>query len=93
MLGKYIKAEYFIISFAIGILYVYLVQPKKELVYRFPNPNNIDKTIYTDKNENCYKYEVEEKKCTELSKDQIKVQPIVEDFKKELNKKELNKND
>ena len=82
MLGKYIKAEYFIISFAIGILYVYLVQPKKEVVYRFPNPNNLDKLVYTDKNDNCYKYEVEEKNCTEVNKKDIKTQPIVENFLK-----------
>jgi len=87
MLGQYIKLKAFIISFAIGILYVYLVQPKKELVYRFPNPNNIDKTIYTDKNETCYKYEVEEKNCEQLDNSQIQSQPIVEDFKKNFNKK------
>tara|TARA_Y100000385_G_C12875655_1_gene543547 strand:+ start:173 stop:433 length:261 start_codon:yes stop_codon:yes gene_type:complete len=82
MIGKYIKTEYFIISFAIGILYVYLVQPKKEIVYRFPNPNNLDKLTYTDKNDNCYKYEVEEKNCSEVNNSEIKTQPIVEDFKK-----------
>lgn len=82
MIGKYIKIEYFIISFAIGILYVYLVQPKKEIVYRFPNPNNLDKLVYTDKNDNCYKYEVEEKNCTEVNKKDIKIQPIVENFLK-----------
>jgi|TARA_B100000963_G_C22636949_1_gene678114 hypothetical protein len=82
MIGKYIKIEYFIISFAIGILYVYLVQPKKEIVYRFPNPNNLDKLVYTDKNDNCYKYEVEEKNCTEVNKKDIKTQPIVENFLK-----------
>lgn len=87
MLGQYIKLEYFIISFAIGILYVYLVQPKKEIVYRFPNPNNINKLIYTDKNETCYKYKVVEKKCEQLDNSQIQSQPIVEDFKKNFNKK------
>ena len=35
MIGKYIKLEAFIISFAIGILYVYLVQPKKEMYIDF----------------------------------------------------------
>ena len=81
MLGEYIKAEYFIISFAIGILYVYLVQPPKEVVYRFPNPNNVNNLVYTDKNDNCYKYKLEEKIAVMLKED-IKSQPIVEDFKK-----------
>lgn len=82
MLGEYIKAEYFIISFAIGILYVYLVQPPKEVVYRFPNPNNVNNLVYTDKNDNCYKYKLEEKNCSDVKKEDIKSQPIVEDFKK-----------
>jgi hypothetical protein len=82
MIGKYIKLNYFIISFCIGILYVYLVQPKKEIIYRFPNPNNIDKLIYTDKNDNCYKYKLTEKNCNIINKKNIKSQPIVEDFLK-----------
>ena len=81
MLEEYIKLNYFLISFCIGILYVYLVQPSKEIVYRFPNPNNTS-LIYKDKNDNCYKYKIEERNCNELNKNQIKSQPIVEDFKK-----------
>ena len=86
MLGKYIRFDYFIISFAIGILYVYLVQPKKEVVYRFPNPDNLNELIYTDKNDSCYKFKVEEKNCSELDKEEISPQPIIEDFNK--NKKQ-----
>ena len=85
MLGKYIRFDYFIISFAIGILYVYLVQPKKEVVYRFPNPDNLNELIYTDKNDSCYKFKVEEKNCSELNKEEIKPQPIIEDFNKNKN--------
>jgi len=82
MFGNYIKLNLFLISFSIGIFYVYMIQPKKELVYRFPNPNNVSKLIYEDNNETCYKYKVEEKKCSELNKNEIKSQPIIEDFKK-----------
>jgi hypothetical protein len=82
MFSDVIKLHTFIISFGLGMLYVYLVQPKKEVVYRFPNPNNLNKLVYTDKNENCYKYNVQEKNCSELEKDNIKSQPVIEDFKK-----------
>lgn len=82
MLEKYVRLDYFIVSFAIGILYVYLAQPEKEIVYRFPNPNNLNDLIYKDKSDTCYKYKVEEKKCSELNKDQIKQQPILETFNK-----------
>jgi hypothetical protein len=62
------------------MLYVYLVQPPKEIVHRHPNPNNTD-IIYTDKNNTCYKYKVEKRNCNELNKNQIESQPLLEDFK------------
>tara|TARA_Y100000816_G_C25890073_1_gene464364 strand:- start:210 stop:458 length:249 start_codon:yes stop_codon:yes gene_type:complete len=80
MLEKYIKLNYFLISFSIGMLYVYLVQPPKEIVHRHPNPNNTD-IIYTDKNNTCYKYKVEKRNCNELNKNEIESQPLLEDFK------------
>lgn len=83
MLGGYIKPHIFIISFAIGILYIYLSQPTKEVVYRFPNPTNVNHLVYKDKNDGCYKYKLEERNCSELSKDQIKSQPVIEDFNKD----------
>ena len=75
MIGKYIKTEYFIISFAIGILYVYLVQPKKEIVYRFPNPNNLDKLQYIDKAENVFSFDYKKVKCP-TDDSQIKDIPV-----------------
>tara|TARA_Y100000591_G_C21575188_1_gene565439 strand:+ start:79 stop:345 length:267 start_codon:yes stop_codon:yes gene_type:complete len=82
MFDKYIKLNVFLISFSIGIFYVYMVQPQKEVVYRFPNPDNVSKLVYKDNNDTCYKYKVEERNCSELNKNQIKSQPILENFKK-----------
>ena len=50
MLDNKLDFRYFIVSFAIGILYVYMYQPEKKIVYKFQNPNNLD-TIYKDKND------------------------------------------
>lgn len=53
----------FIISFAIGILFVYLSAPKQKIFIKYPNPYNIDKIVYRNENDLCYKYKAEEVKC------------------------------
>ena len=59
MLNNNLDFRYFIGSFAIGMLFVYMYQPKKEIVYKFPNPNNVDKVVYKDKDDACYKFKYE----------------------------------
>lgn len=71
-----IDLKYFVISFCIGILFVYINTPKQKLVHKFPSPDNND-LIYHDNNESCYKYHSKEVKCPKESK--ISEQPIVEE--------------
>lgn len=79
MLNNHFRFDVFLISFAIGIFIVYTMQEKKRVVYRFPNPNNIEGTVYrnsVDKNK-CFKIEVSEKKqCSTLNADDIREQPL-----------------
>lgn len=64
MLDKYIDPLVFIITFCIGLVIVYFMQPEPIIVYRFPNPDNAGKLTYQDnKNKTCYKYEASEVKC------------------------------
>lgn len=81
MISEYIKFHWFLISFSVGVLYIYLISPKKELVFRFPNPNNLLKTVYNDKNHGCYKFKMKKQKCSNLQQNNIKEQPILEDYK------------
>jgi hypothetical protein len=46
----------FIISFAIGMFFVYISQPEKKIIIKHPTPENANKIIYHDKNNNCYKF-------------------------------------
>lgn len=63
----------FLISFAIGITYVYFVVPPPKLVFKYPTPYNAGKVIYeSQEGDSCYKYNVQEVQCT---KDAIK-QPV-----------------
>lgn len=63
----------FIIAFAIGIFYVYISTPKPKIVIKYPTPYNSNKIVYRNDNDVCYKYIVEEVKCT----DKAIEQPII----------------
>lgn len=63
----------FFIAFLLGISYVYLSSPKQKIIIKYPNPFNSSKNIYKNESDLCYKYEVEENKCT----DKAIEQPII----------------
>ena len=67
MFLKYFDFRYFFISFAIGILYVYLTDDYKKVIVIYPNPDNIEKYTYLDKANNCFQYELDETNCAEDS--------------------------
>ena len=64
----------FVISFGIGMLFVYAYHPPYEIVYKFPNKYNLDSTTYKDVNGQCYKFESVKATCDGTEKDH----PIVE---------------
>ena len=60
---KFIDFRIFIISLAIGFLYVYLTIPAKKVIFVNPTPDNIDDIQYKDKANNCHKYSFKEVSC------------------------------
>ena len=78
-----INPLYFFLSFAIGILIVYIITPPPEIILKFPSPYNAGKVTYKDKSNTCYKYRAESVPCTIDPKNNINIipQPILEDFK------------
>jgi hypothetical protein len=74
-LSKYFDFYAFIIALLVGILLVFLLAPKKKLVYKFPSPDNID-VIYTD-GSTCYRYEAKKVSCDNVPIDNIKSQPVI----------------
>jgi len=52
----------FIISFCLGIFYVYMTEPPNKIIIQHPKPND-EETIYRDDNNSCYKYKTIEVKC------------------------------
>ena len=66
---------YFVISFCIGILLVYLLTPVPKIVIRYPTPENSGKIIYKDDNNVCYKYNAIKIQCPK-DKSKINKYPI-----------------
>jgi hypothetical protein len=47
----------------IGVFIVFFVKQEKEIVYKYPTPDNVNNTIYKDKNGVCYKYSAKSVDC------------------------------
>lgn len=62
----------FVISFVVGILYIYLLSPAPKIVVKFPSPFNAGKVVYRDKSDECYVFDAVKVECT---KDALK-QPL-----------------
>lgn len=51
-------------SFAIGILFTYLVTPPPKVVVKFPSPYNAGKVLYRDTSDTCFMFKSEEVECS-----------------------------
>ena len=63
MIGKYINVPAFIISFLIGIIFVFLASPQNKIVHVYPTPDNADKIEYIDHAKNCYAFRSQKIDC------------------------------
>ena len=73
MIEKYINFKIFLISFSIGVLYVYLTEDYKQNIIVYPTPLNLDSKMYVDKSDNCFKYDLIDAPCPANKKDFINV--------------------
>jgi len=63
MLENFLNFKAFLISFAAGLLYIYLTDDYKKVIVVYPTPINIEKNIFMDKSNNCFKYRLSEATC------------------------------
>jgi hypothetical protein len=63
MFINYISIPVFFISFAIGILFVYIYGPEYKKVYIYPSIDTINTMLYRDKSNQCFRLEPQEVTC------------------------------
>ena len=53
----------FMISFAIGIFFVYTTMPDKKTILIYPSPDNIDHIQYKDQADTCFQFKQMKETC------------------------------
>ena len=75
MLSNYVSLPVFLISFGIGLLFIYITGPKIKTVYVYPSPQNYLNTQYKDNVNQCFQYKPVETTCP-INPFSIKTVPI-----------------
>lgn len=78
MLFDRLNLTYFVASFALGILVVYLTTPSPVVVVKFPSPINAGRVVYRNSHDGCFKYKAEKHACP-VDSSKVRTQPIVEE--------------
>jgi hypothetical protein len=73
MITKYISLPAFLISLAIGLFFVYIFGPEQKTVYIYPSPENVEKILFQDKGENCFKLDAKQVKCPQDDNEIVKI--------------------
>jgi hypothetical protein len=63
MIFKFINLYVFLVSFAIGLFFVYIYGAEMKKIYIYPSPENVDKILFKDKADNCFCFEQIEVEC------------------------------
>ena len=75
MILKYVSLPVFLISFALGIFFVYVMGPEDKTIFVYPTPTNSKTVQYKDGVDECFQYKATEIKCP-LNPFDIKTVPI-----------------
>ena len=63
MLLNYISLPVFLVSFAIGLFFIYILGPEMKTIYIYPSPENVNKVLFKDKADNCFYFEEDVVEC------------------------------
>lgn len=75
MFSKLFSFSIFLISLAIGLLFVYLHDPQENIIYVYPTPDNVEQIEYKDLANNCFSFTANQVQCPD-DKEKIKNIPI-----------------
>ena len=70
MIFNYISLPIFLVSFAVGLFFVYILGPERKTIYIYPSPENFNKILFKDKADNCFLLKEQQVECP---KDESKI--------------------
>ena len=65
MFLKFISPTVFLVSLAVGLLFVYLSNPPLDVILVYPTPDNLGRVQYKDKAGACFEFQAAEVACPE----------------------------
>ena len=63
MFLDYISIPIFVISFMLGLLFIYILGPQTKTIYVYPSPENVNKVLFKDNANNCFYFDELDVKC------------------------------
>jgi hypothetical protein len=63
MITDYVSIPLFIVSFALGLAFTYIIGPDVKTIHIYPTPSNYMKYQYKDNAEQCFEFKPIETDC------------------------------
>jgi hypothetical protein len=63
MIFDNISLPIFLVSFAIGLFFAYVMGPDMKVIYVYPTPENVDSILFKDKADNCFQFKQVNVEC------------------------------
>ena len=72
---KFINIPVFIVSLAIGLMFVYVFNPDKRKIYVYPTPDNVETIKYKDEAGACFEFKNMKVGCPSSESEISKIPP------------------
>ena len=69
MISKYISLPVFLISFTIGLFFIYILGPDRKSILVYPSPQTYLNVLYRDNADQCFQFEPVPIKCPDNTND------------------------
>ena len=66
---KFINARYFLISFFVGLLFMYISESDTNYITVYPTKDNKDKFQFEDQGKNCFTLESAQVECSSVAQE------------------------